>query len=156
MVPTAPLCSKRNLTVKYIFVLRSTWATERAYLGIQISSGTSGLDQYSLRYRVGGNSVNTKPVSGSSVNRKSVSGSSVISKVFGGNPVNCRIDIIDIIASVSALIYWILKYLFEIFKILYLGGFLKEQLAFNTKAFQYIINNLLSRKCIRCFKEHSF
>ena len=38
---------------------------ERAYLGLQISSGTSGLDLYSVRYRVGGNSVNTKPVSGS-------------------------------------------------------------------------------------------
>jgi hypothetical protein len=48
------------------------------------------LDQYSLRYRVGDNSVNTKPVSGSSVNRKSVSGSWVISNFFGGNPVNCR------------------------------------------------------------------
>jgi hypothetical protein len=43
------------------------------------------LDQYSLKYKVGGNSVNTKPVSGSLVNRKSFSGSSIISKVFGGN-----------------------------------------------------------------------
>jgi hypothetical protein len=64
------------------FMLRPTSTKEKAYLRLQISSGTSGLDQYWLRYRVGGNSVNTKPVSGSSVNRKSVSGSSVISKVF--------------------------------------------------------------------------
>jgi hypothetical protein len=75
-----------------IFVLRSISTKEKAYLGLQISQGTSGLDQYSLRYRVGGNSVNTKPVSGSLVNRKSFSGSSVISKVFGGNPVNCRLN----------------------------------------------------------------
>ena len=45
---------------------------------------------YSSRYRVGGISVNTKPVGGSSVNKIVGSGSSLILKVFGGNPVICR------------------------------------------------------------------
>jgi hypothetical protein len=89
MVPTAPLCSKRNLTVKYTCV-KIYFDKRKSLLRTSNKLRDKWFDQYSLRYRVSGNSVNTKPVSGSLVNRKSFSGSSIISKVFGGNPVNCR------------------------------------------------------------------
>lgn len=62
----------------------------------------------------------------------------------------------DIIAGVSALILLDPGLPFEFFKIPYLGTLLSEQLAFNTKALQCIINNILSRKWISCFKEYSF
>jgi hypothetical protein len=46
-----------------------------------MNPGSSGLDKYLSRYRVGGSSV------------KGVSGSWVILAKFGGNPVNCRIKL---------------------------------------------------------------